>query len=138
VVFPPGSTSRERNLLRVQLWWPYAGMVSALLIIGFLGPRVGAPAAVLLGLALFTAVHVWLRHALRRQRPQLCIVHAEYLIGPGTPADLARCQQLLTFGSQLTAAEQALDRGELSPVDFEMLWCAVHAEARSLTRQLTG
>jgi hypothetical protein len=68
----------------------------------------------------------------RRQRRDLAVVHADYLFDPGTPADLARCRRLVSLSWTLTDAERALDRGELTPVDFQRIWGDVHAEARAL------
>jgi|SRR4051812_39399290 hypothetical protein len=132
VVFPPGTEGRERWLLRLWRGWPFSGALLAVVTVGELGGPVGLPGALVLGLAFFLGPLLWLRHTVRRQRRDLAVVRAEYLFGPGTPADLARCKRVVGLSSTLLDAERAFDRGELSPVDFQRIWGEAHAEARVL------
>jgi hypothetical protein len=132
VVFPPGTDGRERWLLRLWHTWPAAGALLATVLLGELGDAVDLTAGLTASAAFFLAPLLWLRHALRRPRRDLVVVHADYLHGPGSPADLARCRRVVSLYSMLTDAEQALDRGELAPVEFQRVWGDVHAEARAL------
>jgi hypothetical protein len=132
VVYPPGTDDRERWLLRAAQWWPGGGGLVAVTAFGIHCGVVGVPTALTLAAALFLGPLLAVRHAVRRARRDLSVVHAEYLWGPGTVADLARCHRVVSLSSTLTDAEHALDRGELNPVDFQRIWGDVHAEARAL------
>jgi hypothetical protein len=132
VVYPPGTDDHERLLLRAGQWWPGGGPFIGLATFAVLADLVGPSFALVLGAVLFIGPLLWLRHRARRQRRDLCVVHAEYLFGPGTPLDLARCKRVVSLSSRLTEAEHALDRGELTPVDFQRIWGDVHAQARVL------
>jgi Family of unknown function (DUF6611) len=131
VLFPPGCSSRERLLLRIWLSWPVAG-AAAVVVMLMLNDTVGTAVAALGAAAVYAAGFLWLRHRLARHRPQVCVLHAEYLDGVGTRSDQRRCEQLLAYATALTAAESAALRGELSPVDFEHLWGLVYSDARAV------
>ena len=132
VVYPPGTDDRERRLL--QAWQalppgvPFLGLVTFAVLAG----RLGLAEALALTAVLVLGPLAWLRQALRRRRRDVCVVHAEYLYGAGTAAELDRCKRVVSLSSTLTDAERALDRGELTPVDFQRIWGDVHAEARAL------
>jgi len=132
VVYPPGTDDRDRWLLRALQLWPRNGPLFALIVVAALGDRAAFPVSVGLAAALFLGPFLWLRHTARRPRRDLAIVHADYLVEPGTPAELARCRRLVRLSSTLVEAERALDRGELTPVHFQRIWGDVHAEARLL------
>jgi hypothetical protein len=132
VVYPPGTDDRERRLLRTAQWWPGAGALLAVTAFGILGDLFGLPVAFALATALYLGPLLALRHVVRRPRRDVSVVHAEYLWGPGTAADLARCRRVVSLSSTLTDAERALDRGALTPVDFQRIWGDVHAEATRL------
>jgi hypothetical protein len=132
VVYPPGTDDRERWLLRTTQWWPGGGVLLAMAAFGILGGPVGLPVAFAVAAALYLGPLLAARHAVRRARRDLSVVHAESLWGPGTAADLALCRQVVSLSSTLTEAERALDRGQLTPVDFQQIWGDVHAEAKRL------
>ena len=132
VVFPPGTDDRERWLLRTARWWPGGGALLATTAYGVLGGPLGLPLALALAAAVFAGPLLPLRHAVRRARRDLSVVHAEYVWGPSGAADLALCRQVVSLSSTLTDAERALDRGELTPLDFQRIWGEVHARARLL------
>jgi hypothetical protein len=132
VVYPPGTDDRERWLLGAAQWWPGGGGLIAVTAFGILSGVVGPPAALAFAAVLFLGPLLTVRYAVRRARRDLSVVHAEHLWGPGTAADLARCRRVVSLGSTLADAERALDRGELTPVDFQRIWGDVHAEARVL------
>ena len=132
VVYPPGTDDRDRWLLRTLQWWSSGGALVAVLAFALLGDPAGPPVALGLAVALFLGPFLWLRHTVRRQRRGLAVVHADCLVEPGTPADLARCRRVVSLSSTLVDAERAFDRGELTPVDFQRIWGDVHAEARVL------
>jgi hypothetical protein len=132
VVFPPGTDDRERWLLRVWRGWPVVGALLTLVAVAQLGGTVGLPLALVLAGTLFLGPFLWLRHTLRRQRRDLVVVDAEFLFGPGTAADLARCKHVVKLSSRLIDAERALDDGALTLLDFQRIWGDVHAEARGL------
>jgi hypothetical protein len=134
VVYPPGTGDRERWLLRAWQWWPSVGPFLALITVAGLSGSIGPSAAAGLAATLFFAPYLWLRRILRRQRRDLSVVHAEYVSGPGSAADLARCRRLVFLSSTLTEAESAVGRGQLTLVDFQRVWGDVHAEARVLER----
>jgi hypothetical protein len=132
VVFPPGTDTRERWLLRAWLRWPVACLLSALAIAGALSAELGIPVAVGVAAAFVLGPHLWLRRTVRRARRGLCVVHADHAYGPSAADDLARCQRLVSLARDATEAERALDRGELTPVEFQRVWGEVHAEAMVL------
>jgi hypothetical protein len=130
VVFPPGTDTRERWLLRVWRWWCFSGALLATVAFGVLDGPAGLPLTLALAAALFLGPLLWLRQTLRRPRRDVAIVHAELLFGPSATADLARCRRLVSLSSILVDAERALDLGQLTPLDFQLIWGEVHAEAR--------
>jgi hypothetical protein len=132
VVFPPGTDDRERWLLRALRWWPLGGALAAVFVFGVLSDLAGLSLAVGLTAAFYVGPLLTLRHTLRRRRRDLVVLHAEYVWGPGGVAELARCRRLVSLSSTLIDAEHALDRGELTPVDFQRVWGDVHAQARGL------
>jgi hypothetical protein len=129
VVYPPGTDERERRLLQTWRWWPGGGALLATTTLGVLSDPVGLPIALVLAVTLFLGPFLALRRILRRPRRDMAVVHAEYLYGPSAAADLARCRRLVSLGSTLIDAEQALDRGELTPVGFQLVWGDVHSQA---------
>src|SRR4051794_6221771 len=131
VVFPPGTDDRERWLLRTVRWWPLGGALAAVFAFGVMSDLAGPPLAFLVTAAFYAGPLVTLRHTLRRRRRDLVVVHADYVYGSDA-AELARCRRLVSLSSTLTDAEHALDRGELTPVDFQRVWGDVHAQARGL------
>jgi hypothetical protein len=135
VVFPPGTDGRERWLLRAGQWWPFAGLWPALVVLGVLSTPVGLPSATMAATAMFLGPLVWLRRTVRRARRDLCVVHADLGFGPRTADDAERCKRLLSLAWDATRAERALDRGELTPLEFQRVWGEVHAEARLLARR---
>ena len=132
VVFPPGTDDREGRLLRLWRAWPAGGALLALAALVLLRGPAGLPAALVVAPVVFLGPFLWLRHTLRRQRRDLVVVRADYLYGPGTPEDLARCKRVVGLGSRMVDAERAYDNGELGPVDFQRIWGEVHAQARGL------
>jgi hypothetical protein len=129
VVFPPGTNGRERWLLRTWRWWRYVGPLLAAVVLGEVGDQVGFAQASVVAAVAFVAPLLWLRRALRRPRRDLAVVHAEVGLGPSSAIGLVRYRRLVSLSSTLADAERALDRGELTPLDFQRIWGAVHAEA---------
>ena len=138
VVLPPGTDTRERWLLRAWHWWPVAGLLPALATAGAVSAETGIPGALGVATAFLLGPHLWLRHTVRRARRDLCVVQADLAFGPSGPDDLARCKRLLSLARTATAAERALDRGELTPVEFQRVWGEVHADARLLESAARG
>ncbi len=138
VVYPPGTDDRDRRLLSALQWWPKGGPPFAVVAFALLGDPAGFPVSVGLAVALFLGPLLWLRHTVRRQRRDLAVVDAEYLLDPGTPEELVRCRRLVSLSSTLLDAERAFDRGELTPVDFQRIWGDVHAAAIRLCRERRG
>ncbi len=134
VVYPPGTDERERRLLQTWRWWPYGGALLATTAFGVLSDPVGFPVALVLAATLFLGPFLVLRRTLTRPRRDLVVVHAEYFYGPSAATDLARCRRLVSLGSTLIDAEHALDRGELTPVGFQVIWGDVHSQALALER----
>jgi len=134
VVYPPGTDDRDRRLLSALEWWPKGGPPFAVVAFAILGDPAGVPTSVGLAVALFLGPYLWLRHTVRRQRRDLAVVDADYLLEPATPEELDRCRRLVSMSSTLVDAERAFDRGELTPVDFQRIWGDVHTAAIRLCR----
>ncbi|NYG57276.1 hypothetical protein BJ980_000199 [Nocardioides daedukensis] len=132
VVFPPGTSSREATWLRAWLGWPFAGTMLAVLFTLVLPGMVPVLVAVPIAVALLFCGHLGLLHVVRRQRRGVCVVRAEYVAGAGVRDELERCRHLEAVGAILLGAERAVECGDLTPVDFELLWASLHAQVGAL------
>jgi hypothetical protein len=132
VLFPPGTDSRERRLLRAWLAWPLTGTAAALAAVMVLPVWLPGPVAVLAAASAWGVGYLSLRHAVRRQRGAVLLLDAEYAPATGTRAERARCHRLQSIASTLALAQHAYGHGALSPVEFEALWSRMYDEASGL------
>lgn len=123
VVWPPGTSRRERLLLRAWGAWPCVG---ALLAVGLMvmtvdRPVLGAASAVV-GYALGFAV---LARVTRRLRPGVRSVTVTIFHGGARPEVHGDARLLRGSLEALTVLERALSAGSIRPVDFESVWADV-------------
>lgn len=125
VVFPPGTNTSERLLLRAWHVWPAVGAFSALVVVVL---AVSVPAAGMpVGLALYAAGFVVLGRATRRLRPRVRSITVTTFLGTGRPE--VHGDERLLAGSldALSILERAVRAHRLAPVDFELIWADVWA-----------
>ena len=132
VLFPAGTTDREGLLLRTWRSWPFLGTLTAGLLLVVLNQTAGTAPAVLAAAAWYVAGAWLLRSSVRRQAAHLCVLDAEYVAGTSDTDALARCRQVAMLGATLEDAEAAYRRGQISAVEFELLWGVVCDEAHAL------
>jgi hypothetical protein len=123
VVWPPGTSHRERLLLRAWGAWPCTGALLAIVLIAVTvdRPALGTACAVL-GYALGFVV---LGRATRRLRPGVRRVTVTTFPG-GTRLEVYGDARLLRGSLEsLTVLERALRAGSIRPVDFESVWADV-------------
>lgn len=132
VVYPPGTTSRERRWLRLAQGWPVLGFLAALVVIA-LGVSAGGHLPVISLAAgsgyLLTGVALEARvHALKRRSCELWAWKS--VLSPNTVCD-AEYERLETFTAVLNAADRSLRHGDTTPASHERIWNAVYEEARA-------
>jgi hypothetical protein len=125
-VFPPGITVTDRRLVRLWRAWPIAGAVLWLLAVMFFSDTISSPtttavvaAAVYLvvGAALF-----WLVRGVRGRVRSLWAMTLDRYDDPRSDAEDAALATCDTVVGILTAADDLLDAGRISPVEYEALW----------------
>jgi hypothetical protein len=132
VLFPAGTTDREGLLLRAWRSWPFLGTLTAGLLLVVLNQTTGTVSAVLAAAAWYAGGALLLRRSVRRQAAHLCVLDAEYVAGASDAEALHRCRQVAMLGATLEDAESAYRRGQISAVEFELLWNVVYDEAHAL------
>ncbi|WIE68578.1 DUF6611 family protein [Curtobacterium sp. MCLR17_054] len=120
VVFPPGTTTGERLLLRAWHVWPAVGAVVALaaLVLAVSVPAVGTTTALL----VYGGGFAVLARATRSLRPRVRSVTVTTFLGDGR-REVHGDERLLTGSlDALSILEQALRADRIRPVDFELIW----------------
>ena len=125
-VFPPGTTSAERRALKRHRDWPIAGAVITMFLMLVLGewwpPAVSAGVAIVAyGVSLGVSAH--LTHPLRSQCLRVEVTALASVDGYPTTGDIATLNSAVR---DLTALEAQFERGELTPVEFELAWARVY------------
>lgn len=123
VVFPPGTSTRERALLRAWHGWTILG---ALLAVGIMAatnptPAVGMVAA----LATYACGFLVLGRATRTLRPRVRSITVTTFYGNGRPEVHGDARLLDGSLDALAVLERALRAQQIRPVDFEMVWADV-------------
>ncbi|PYY52603.1 hypothetical protein DEJ17_15890 [Curtobacterium sp. MCSS17_011] len=119
-MFPPGTTTGERLLLRAWHVWPAVGVVVALaaLVLAVSVPAVGTTTALLVYVGGFSV----LGRATRALRPRVRSVTVTTFLGDGR-REVHGDERLLTGSlDALSILEQALRADRIRPVDFELIW----------------
>ena len=119
-VHPPGTTTGELVLLRALQAWGVGGAVAAMGVVVALHDRpvVGAVVAVVLYAAGFAV----LARMTRRTRPGVRTVTVTVFHGNGHPEVHGDVRLLETSLDLLCLAETAVRRGQLSRVEYELVW----------------
>lgn len=125
-IFPPGTTGAERRALKINRDLPAVGAVVTLFVMLGLGevlPPLGAAVVACLLYASGIAISARLTHRLRTRCHRVDVATAVGENGYSTVGDLALLEGA---AAQLTRLEDALDRGDIAPVDFEAEWANVY------------
>ncbi|OII28743.1 hypothetical protein BIV03_00295 [Curtobacterium sp. MCBA15_016] len=123
VVYPPGTTRRERAVLRAWSAWPAVGALLAIAVMAALAPRaaLGTVAAV----GVYAGGFLVLGRAARRLRPGVRTLIVTTFHGTGRPEVHGDVRLLGASLDALTVPERALRAGAIRPVDFESIWADV-------------
>lgn len=123
VVFPPGTNTRERILLRALHAWGVAGALPALGVMAALnGSALGGTVA---AAALYGSGFLVLRRATRRTRPSVRTLTVTTFHGGGRPRGHGDARLLAGSLDALVVYERAALAGTISAVEFELLWADV-------------
>lgn len=123
VVFPPGTSPRERFLLRALHVW---GVVGALPALGVMAALNGSALwGTLAAVVLYGSGFLVLRRATRRTRPSVRTLTVTTFHGGGHPRGHGDARLLAGSLDALLVYERAALAGSISPVDFELLWADV-------------
>ena len=123
VVFPPGTSPRERFLLRALHVW---GVVGALPALGVMAALNGSALwGILAAVALYGSGFLVLRRATRRTRPSVRTLTVTTFHGGGRPRGHGDARLLAGSLDALLVYERAALAGQISAVDFELLWADV-------------
>lgn len=131
VVYPPGMDQTQRRWTRLARGWPLWGLLLWLLcqawLSGTMGPwpAFGASTAVFVGSGL--AVVMLAGDARNRVRTLVATTMAGY----DDPDSHAGRDTLLGLAGALIEADERLDRGELSPVDHELIWWQIYDQVQA-------
>jgi hypothetical protein len=122
-VFSPGICAADRRLVRLWRAWPITGAVLWLLAVMFLSNTVSSPRTTV---AVATAVYLgvgaalcWRASGARGRVRSLCVMVLDRYDDPGSASAYAICDTVVGI---LTAADDMLDAGRISPVLYEALW----------------
>lgn len=135
-VFPPDIDAEDRRLLRVWRSWPLTGGVLSLAAAMCMSSVVSSPGTTL---AVSAAVYLGTSAALfaltAQARTRVRSISLTLIKGYGHSADPAaettrRAWQKLT--GVMLAAEDMLQRGTLSPVQYETVWWEVYDRVAAL------
>lgn len=123
VVFPPGTSPRERFLLRALHVWGVVGSLPALCVMAALNGTAlwGITAA----LALYGSGFLVLRRATRRTRPSVRTLTVTTFHGGGSPRGHGDARLLAGLLDALLVSERAALAGRISAIEFELLWADV-------------
>lgn len=123
VVYAPGTTTRERALLRSWSAWPAAGALVAIATMAAFAPLpvLGTTAAI----AVYAGGFVVLARATRRLRQTVRTLTVTTFHGNGRPEVHGDVRLLRSSLDALTVPERAMRSGAVRPVDFEAIWADV-------------
>ncbi|KTR06975.1 DUF6611 family protein [Curtobacterium luteum] len=123
VVFPPGTSPRERFLLRALHVWGVVGALPALCVMAALNGS--ALCGILAAVALYGTGFLALRRATRRTRPSVRTLTVTTFHGGGRPRGHGDARLLAGLLDALLVSERAALTGRISAVEFELLWADV-------------
>ncbi|MDL9980414.1 DUF6611 family protein [Microbacterium sp. ASV49] len=134
IVYPPGITSDQRHRLRVWRAWPLIGIATAIAVAVVLSGIVGPTAGFFFGVIVSALVCVALAHRAGDTR------HLVRSLGgievPGVPDDPSRrlSRAARAIAVDLSGAEDAWRRGELTRVAYEQVWHTAYEKVGQLSR----
>jgi hypothetical protein len=128
VVYPPGISVGERRRLRLWRGWPLWGallwVVSEIAVSQVTGPWTAL--AISIGAYLGSGAAAFV--AASDVRPRVRTMAAMLVTGHYEPTSRATCERLQTLAATLVAADERLDRGQISAIDHEMAWWTVYSQ----------
>lgn len=134
VVYPPGISDTERRQLRVWRGAPLWGTAMWISAVILLQHVTGSWTAVAIATALVAAFAYVAMAKAGDTRTQVRAMGVVTMAGHTDSTLMAARDELLSMGTALTAADERLDEGSLSPLEHEALWWQVYdtlAPARS-------
>lgn len=142
-VFPPGTNSQERRALAFFRNWPLVGALMAVAIMMTLGVIVTPAFAAVLASIVYGAGVVVGFLGTRRVRPRVRHVGAVVIRGERGVEQFGDAAFITETAAALTAMDDAFERGELSPVDYEREWTDIYEsilteETARATRRRAG
>lgn len=125
VVFPPGTSVRERLLLRLLHGWGILGALAGIGVMAALNGRtvLGIGSA----LAVYGLGYAVLLRATRRTRPSVRTLVVTTFHGEGHSRVHGDRRLLAASLDALLVSERLVRAGRMSPVDFELVWADVWA-----------
>jgi hypothetical protein len=123
IVYPPGSSTADRQLARLWRGWPITGAVLGLLAVMLLGNVASSPATVL-AYAVVASVSVGVLLFLRAGPARVQVRSMSIILMPKA-ADVRerrRYTEWLSLIHMLTRADQKLAAGAISRVEHEAIW----------------
>lgn len=134
IVYPPGITSDQRHRLRVWRAWPVIGITTAIATAVVLSGVVGPTAGFFFGIIVSVLVCIALAH--RAEDTRRSVRSLGGIEVPGMPDDPSRrhSRAAQAIASDLSGAEDAWRRGELTRVGYEQVWHTAYERVGQLSR----
>ncbi|MDV3129032.1 hypothetical protein M1247_29290 [Mycobacterium sp. 21AC1] len=126
VVYPPGLDQTQRRWARAARGWPMWGLLLWLLCQAWLSGTMGPGPALGISVAVFVASGIAAVMLAGDARTQVRTMIAVTMAGYDDPDSRAGRDKLLDLAATLLEADDQLARGELSPVDHEVIWWRVY------------
>lgn len=138
VIYPPGVESFERRALKRHRDWPLNGAVVALFSMLALGSVLPPLAAALVVASAYAGVIWFSARVTRELRARSRRIEITAIIGQSGATVLGDVELFEDARAELLRLESGLERGELSPVDFEAGWGRVYNRVPARDLRMPG
>jgi hypothetical protein len=122
IIYPPGTTTADRRLARLQRGWPLGGAVLILFAI-MIGDAVSSPYTVpAVAITACLSIHVLLSLLAGPKRVHVKSMSLVLMPVITDEDERRRHNEWKTLTHMLTRADEMLSAGAISPVEYEAIW----------------